>query len=328
MEYVRLGNTGLKVSRLCLGTMTYGTPKWRPWVLDEAASRPFLARALEHGINFFDTADMYSRGVSEEVLGRALKELATARSGRASRPRRSIRSPTARTSAGCRASTCSTRSTDRCAGWASTTSTSIRSIASIPRRRSKKPSKRSTTSSRRARRATSARRACTRGSSRRCWPSPTRTAGRGSCRCRTTTTWSTARKSARCCRSAARRASGSSRGARSRAASSPATAAGPIAATRCARKTDDFAHKLYYAESRLHGRRPRGRARRAPRRQADADRAGVAAGAARRDRADRRRLEAGAPRRSRGGASTCGSTPRSCAFLEEPYQPHAVLGHT
>lgn len=76
MDYVRLGSTGLKVSRLCLGTMTYGTPAWRPWVLDEATSRPFLKRAVEHGINFFDTADMYSRGVSEEVIGRALKEYA------------------------------------------------------------------------------------------------------------------------------------------------------------------------------------------------------------------------------------------------------------
>jgi len=76
MDYVRLGSTGLKVSRLCLGTMTYGTPEWRPWVLDEAASRPFIKRALEQGINFFDTADMYSRGVSEEVVGRALKEFA------------------------------------------------------------------------------------------------------------------------------------------------------------------------------------------------------------------------------------------------------------
>jgi 1-deoxyxylulose-5-phosphate synthase len=76
MDYVRLGNTGLKVSRICLGTMTYGTPEWRPWILDEAASRPFFVRALEHGINFFDTADMYSRGVSEEVVGRALHELA------------------------------------------------------------------------------------------------------------------------------------------------------------------------------------------------------------------------------------------------------------
>jgi len=77
MDYIRLGNTGLKVSRLCLGAMTYGTPDWRPWVLDEAASRPFIARAIEHGITFFDTADMYSRGVSEHVLGRALKDHAT-----------------------------------------------------------------------------------------------------------------------------------------------------------------------------------------------------------------------------------------------------------
>ena len=76
MDYVRLGSSGLKVSRLCLGTMTYGTPSWRPWVLDEAASRPFIKRALEHGINFFDTANMYSRGVSEEVVGRALKDFA------------------------------------------------------------------------------------------------------------------------------------------------------------------------------------------------------------------------------------------------------------
>lgn len=77
MEYVRLGSTGLKVSRICLGTMTYGTPEWRPWVLDEAQSRPFFKRAIESGINFFDTADMYSRGVSEEVAGRALKEFTT-----------------------------------------------------------------------------------------------------------------------------------------------------------------------------------------------------------------------------------------------------------
>jgi 1-deoxyxylulose-5-phosphate synthase len=79
MEKVRLGNTGLKVSRICLGTMTYGDPKWRDWVLDEAAGRPFLKRALELGINFFDTADMYSNGASEEVVGRALKDFAAKR---------------------------------------------------------------------------------------------------------------------------------------------------------------------------------------------------------------------------------------------------------
>ena len=75
MNYVPLGSSGLKVSRLCLGAMTYGTSKWRAWVLDEAESRPFIARALDHGITFFDTADMYSNGEGERVLGRALKEL-------------------------------------------------------------------------------------------------------------------------------------------------------------------------------------------------------------------------------------------------------------
>ena len=58
MEYVKLGNTGLKVSRICLGTMTYGSPKWRDWILDEEASRPFIKSALDAGINFFDTADI------------------------------------------------------------------------------------------------------------------------------------------------------------------------------------------------------------------------------------------------------------------------------
>lgn len=79
MDTVRLGNTGLKVSRICLGTMTYGTPKWRDWVLDEAASKPFIKRALDAGINFFDTADIYSIGESEVVLGNALKEMAPKR---------------------------------------------------------------------------------------------------------------------------------------------------------------------------------------------------------------------------------------------------------
>ena len=73
MEYVNLGKTGLKVSRLCLGMMTYGSPKWREWVLDEKQALPFVQRALDAGINFFDTADAYSLGASEEVLGNALK---------------------------------------------------------------------------------------------------------------------------------------------------------------------------------------------------------------------------------------------------------------
>jgi len=79
MEYVRLGSAGLKVSRLCLGMMTYGSSQWRPWVLDEEQSRPFIRRALELGITFFDTADMYSLGKSEEVLGRALRDFGPSR---------------------------------------------------------------------------------------------------------------------------------------------------------------------------------------------------------------------------------------------------------
>src|SRR5580704_1981260 len=79
MEYLPLGNTGLKVSRICLGCMTYGSKKWRTWVLEEQESLPFFRRALELGINFFDTADMYSDGVSEEILGRALAKFGPGR---------------------------------------------------------------------------------------------------------------------------------------------------------------------------------------------------------------------------------------------------------
>jgi aryl-alcohol dehydrogenase (NADP+) len=75
MQYVRLGNSGLKVSRLCLGMMTYGSKTWRPWVLEEDEARPIIRRAYEVGINFYDTADMYSLGVSEAITGKVLKEL-------------------------------------------------------------------------------------------------------------------------------------------------------------------------------------------------------------------------------------------------------------
>ena len=74
MKYTRLGRTGLTVSRICLGCMSYGATSWRPWVLEEQAARPFFKRAIELGINFFDTADMYSLGVSEQITGRCLRE--------------------------------------------------------------------------------------------------------------------------------------------------------------------------------------------------------------------------------------------------------------
>ena len=79
MDYVNLGSTGLKVSRLCLGMMTYGSKKWREWVLEEEEARPFIKRALDAGINFFDTADVYSEGVSEEITGRAMKHFGVRR---------------------------------------------------------------------------------------------------------------------------------------------------------------------------------------------------------------------------------------------------------
>ena len=79
MEYVNLGKAGVKVSRICLGAMTYGSKRWREWVLEEEEGRPFIRRALELGINFFDTADMYSLGLSEEILGRALKDFGPSR---------------------------------------------------------------------------------------------------------------------------------------------------------------------------------------------------------------------------------------------------------
>jgi len=79
MEYTNLGSTGMKVSRICLGCMTYGRKSWRQWVLEEEEGRPFIKQALELGINFFDTADMYSIGTSEEILGRALKDFGPSR---------------------------------------------------------------------------------------------------------------------------------------------------------------------------------------------------------------------------------------------------------
>ncbi|AXK62000.1 aldo/keto reductase [Burkholderia sp. IDO3] len=77
MEYVRLGTSGMKVSRLCLGCMTYGDPAWRPWVATERDALPFIRAALDAGVTFFDTADIYSNGESERILGRALCDFAT-----------------------------------------------------------------------------------------------------------------------------------------------------------------------------------------------------------------------------------------------------------
>lgn len=157
MQYTRLGSTGLSVSRICLGMMTYGSPQWRPWVLDEAASRPLVRHAVEQGINFFDTADMYSGGESEVLTGKFLREfcqrdevvLATKvffpvdlafKGGTGAAV---TRVPTA---AGCRASASSTPSTRACRAWAPTTSTCTRSTAGIRSRPSRRRWRRCTTS--------------------------------------------------------------------------------------------------------------------------------------------------------------------------------------
>src|ERR1041385_3692174 len=76
MLYTRLGGAGASVSRICLGCMTFGDKKWRPWVVEEDDARSIIKNAIESGINFFDTADMYSLGRSEEITGRAVRDMA------------------------------------------------------------------------------------------------------------------------------------------------------------------------------------------------------------------------------------------------------------
>src|SRR5262249_19185412 len=75
MDYVRLGTAGVKVSRVCLGMMSYGDPGQREWALDEDAAEPIVRKAVDRGVNFFDTADVYNAGTSEEVTGRLLRRL-------------------------------------------------------------------------------------------------------------------------------------------------------------------------------------------------------------------------------------------------------------
>ena len=139
MEYVKLGSTGLDVSPICVGCMTFGEPDRgpHPWTLSEEESRPLIRAAIEAGINFFDTANVYSAGSSEEIVGRALAEygsrdelvIATKVHGRmGDGPNR----------AGCRARRSSPSATPACGGWAWTTSISTRSTAGTPRRRSRR----------------------------------------------------------------------------------------------------------------------------------------------------------------------------------------------
>ena len=208
MEFVKFGHTGLDVSRVCLGAMSYGVPERgpHPWSLPEDEARPFVRQALDLGINFFDTANVYSDGTSEEILGRALADfadrdeivLATKVHGRR-RPgpnggglsRKHILSEIDASLRRLR--------------------TDYVDLYQIHRLDPDTPIEETLEALHDVVKAGKARYigassmyAC---SSRRRSISPTRTAGPGSCRCRTTTTCSTARRSGKCCRSAPTRAS-------------------------------------------------------------------------------------------------------------------------
>src|SRR5271166_654208 len=214
MEYTKLGRTGLDVSRICLGCMSYGGGNRgnHAWSLGEEESRPFIKRALEAGINFFDTANRYSLSSSEKILGHAIKDFAR-RNEMSSLPRSMAgcgRDPMA---PACRAKRSWPKSMRACGASALITSISTRSIAGTTTRRSRRRSKRCTTSSRPARPVISARRRCMPGNSPAPWGSPSGTAGPALSACRTWSTCSTARRSARCCRSAPPRGSASFHGA-------------------------------------------------------------------------------------------------------------------
>ena len=215
MEYVKLGSTGLEVSRICLGCMSYGEPGRgaHPWSLDEEASRPFFRQALEAGINFFDTANVYSAGTSEEIVGRALKDfasrdevvLATKVHGRM-RP--------GPNGAGLSRKAIMTEIDHSLRRLG----TDYVDLYQIHRWDPQVPIEETLEALHDVVKAGKAR--YIGASSMYAWQFAKAlylaepAAGRGSSPCRTTTTCSTARKSARCCRSARTRASASSRGAR------------------------------------------------------------------------------------------------------------------
>ena len=145
MEYVNLGHTGLRVSRVCLGMMSFGAHESRPWALSEADAEPIVRRAVEGGITFFDTADVYNGGQSEVVTGRILPKLLT-REELVIATKVCMRTMPGENGRGLSASTSWPRSTPRsgASGW--TTSTCTRSTAGIRRRPSRKRWTRSTTS--------------------------------------------------------------------------------------------------------------------------------------------------------------------------------------
>ena len=173
MDYVKLGRTGLEVSPICLGTMSYGASDQgtHPWSLGPDVAREHITRAVELGINFFDTANVYSAGTSEEYVGKALREVARREEVVIATKVHGTMHPGPNGGGLSRKVIMAEIDNSACAGSVRTSSTSTRSTDGTRRRRSRRPSRRCTTWSRPARRATSVRRRCTPGSSpRRCTP--------------------------------------------------------------------------------------------------------------------------------------------------------------
>jgi aryl-alcohol dehydrogenase-like predicted oxidoreductase len=199
VQYIKLGTTGLDVSPIAIGAMTYGDPQCGhpAWSLGEDDSRPLIKHALEAGINFFDTANMYSQGSSEEILGRALRDFADRDDiVIATKLRHPMRSgPNGK---GLSRKAIMTE-VDHSLHRLGTDFIDLYQIHRNDHRTSlsKRPWKPSTTSSRPARCATSVRPRCRRGNSPRPSTFNAPTGGHGSCRCRTTTTCSPAKRNAR-----------------------------------------------------------------------------------------------------------------------------------
>jgi Aldo/keto reductase family len=145
MQYVRLGRSGLKLSRIGLGMMSYGDPSSQAWALREDEAEPIVRQAAEAGIMFFDTADMYSNGASEQITGRLLEKLFPAATTTSWPPRSITRWGTARTTADCPTSTSSPASMPRSAASGPTTSIFTRFTVGTTRRRLRKQWPRCTT---------------------------------------------------------------------------------------------------------------------------------------------------------------------------------------
>src|SRR4051794_22051788 len=189
MEYTRLGSSGLQVSRISLGCMSYGEPGRgdQSWSLDEEASRPFFKQALDAGVTFFDTANVYSAGSSEGITGRMLLSL-TRRDEVVIATKVQQRMGPGPNGHRLSRGAIMTKSTPACDGWGRTTSISTWFTAPTRRLRGRRRSRPCTTWFARERCATSARRSYTPGSSQRPSTSPTSTAGHGSSAYNTTTT--------------------------------------------------------------------------------------------------------------------------------------------